>query len=145
MSKGKGVGKASMDYAQTVDLIERTLTELGPVERHVMAVAARVVLNRPHVRQLAQSVVPTDDFRPEQMARLSLPVRIYWGTGERALHPAQRAWFREHLPPHAELLEPEGWGHAAFREKMLELAAELRGFLASIPPERPAAEARGSA
>lgn len=116
-------------HADAVDLVDRSVPDLDPITRHAVAVAARRMLNQDHVRALVESVRPEDEFSPEQMRRLTMPVRVLWGTAERALHPLQREWFRRHLPPHAELLEPDGWGHTASANHSDELCDELIAFL----------------
>ena len=120
------------DHQQAVDLIARAMPDAGPLKRQGLAVVSRLVLRQRAVQELASSVAPSDDLTPAQMARLTMPVWVLWGTGERALEPAQREWFRDHLPAHARLREPEGWGHAAFRERPAEVTDSLRAFLATL-------------
>ena len=120
------------DHQQALDLIDRTMPDAGPLKRQGLAMVSRMVLRQRAVQELARSVGPSDDLTPAQMARLTMPVWVLWGTGERALEPDQREWFRAHLPAHARLAEPEGWGHAAFRERPEEVAGAFRAFLATL-------------
>lgn len=120
------------NHRAAVSLVERAMPDAGPVKRHGLAVASRLLLSRKAVRDLAGTAGASDDFTPEHLRRLTMPVRVLWGTGERALDPEQREWFRTHLPQHAELHEPEGWGHAAFRDRPAEVLAELRAFLQRV-------------
>lgn len=119
-------------HRDAVDLVQRSFHGYRGVSRHVVALAARRNLNQPVVRSLIEALTPADDLTPEDLARIGAPVRVYWGRAEQALSPAQLAWFRAHLPEHAELHEPEGWGHAAFRERPAEVSAALLGFLRSL-------------
>lgn len=120
------------DHQQALDLIDRAMPDAGPLKRQGLALVSRMVLRQRAVQELAQSVAPSDDLTPAQMSRLTMPLWVLWGTGERALDPEQREWFRAHLPSHARLAEPEGWGHAAFRERPEEVAQTLRAFLATL-------------
>ena len=65
------------------------------------------------VRDLVGSVKNDDSPAPEDLARLSMPVLLLWGKSERLLPPSNLAWFKEHLPRHAVIEEPEAVGHCA--------------------------------
>lgn len=119
-------------HREAVDLVERSFHGYRGVSRHGVALIARRNLNRPAVRHIVEALTPEDDLQPDDIRHLPMPVQVYWGTAERALSRSQLAWFRAHLPAHAEFHEPEGWGHAAFRERPAEVSAALLRFLRSV-------------
>ena len=60
---------------------------------------------------------------------LPMPVLLLWGKAERLLPESHRRWFAEHLPPHADLVEPADFGHSAYVEYPEEVAALVLRFL----------------
>jgi hypothetical protein len=55
--------------------------------------------------------------------------------GPRNAHPAalsQIEFFRQHLPPHARIEEPEGFGHTPFLEHPGRVASDILSFAAEV-------------
>jgi pimeloyl-ACP methyl ester carboxylesterase len=68
-------------------------------------------------------IFPADAFK-----RLTMPILLVWGKSERFLPASHLTWFRENLPAHAIIEEPEGIGHvppARIAERILRFAREL--------------------
>jgi pimeloyl-ACP methyl ester carboxylesterase len=86
-------------------------------------------LDRPAIRQLIDTAGPDDLLRPEQVAELRVPTLLLWGQQERVMLPQHFDFFRAHLPAHAEVEEPPGYGHNAYMEMTEDLAARIVGFV----------------
>jgi len=116
-------------HADALDLVERSLSGFRGPTRHVAAWLARRNLSQPSVQQVLERLDRSDDLEPGDLARLNMPVELWWGTAERALSTRQLDWFESHLPPNATVYRPDGWGHAAFRERPGEVSDALLEFL----------------
>lgn len=119
-------------HADALDLVDRSLTGLRGPSRHLIAWVARRNLAQPGVKQVLDQLDRSDDLQPDDLARLQMPVQVWWGTAEHAFSPRQLDWFAAHLPAHATLHRPEGWGHAAFRERPAEVGDALVAFLRGL-------------
>lgn len=85
-------------------------------------------MKRRAVRELIRGVSIDGVFASEALGGLTIPILFVWGKSERFLPPSHLAWFRENLPPHALVEEPEGIGHvppARMAERILRFAREL--------------------
>jgi pimeloyl-ACP methyl ester carboxylesterase len=86
-------------------------------------------LTRPELQKLLDQVDVNDAPSAEQLARLTMPILLVWGRSDHLLPESALAWFRDHLPPHARILQPEGWGHCPHIDDPAGLARELSRFL----------------
>ena len=71
-----------------------------------------------------------DGVYHDAFAHLKMPILFVWGKSERFLPASHLTWFRENLPAHAIIEEPEGIGHvppARIAERILRFARELDG------------------
>ncbi len=66
--------------------------------------------------------------RPEELACLTMPVTIVWGRSERVLPRTALDYFREHLPPHVTIVEPDGVGHCPHLDAPGRHAREVAEF-----------------
>jgi pimeloyl-ACP methyl ester carboxylesterase len=91
------------------------------------------VLARPAVREILESA--TQDHAPtaDELASLAMPVLFLWGRSEKLLPASALRYFRAHLPPHAIIEEPEGFGHTPQLEEPRRLAERILTFLARLP------------
>ncbi len=89
--------------------------------------------DRPAVRDLLAAA--SNDHAPtaEALASLPMPVLLLWGRSERLLPPSCLEWFRAHLPKHASIEEPEGFGHTPHLDSPREVARRLEAFARSLP------------
>lgn len=90
------------------------------------------LLNRPAVREILASVTPADAVTTEELASLGMPILFLWGRSEKLLPPSALAYFRAHLPPHAVVEQPEGWGHTPQTEAPRPVAARVLAFLREL-------------
>ena len=99
------------------------------VARHVYAFVARQRFRRASVRALIRDFAPQSALSPGDLAALTMPTLVLWGTDERILPESHLPFWREHLPDHAELQEPGGYTHAPFMDHADDLTARLVAFV----------------
>jgi pimeloyl-ACP methyl ester carboxylesterase len=86
-------------------------------------------LGRPGVRDLLASATLEDAPAPEELAGLTMPLALLWGRSERLLPPSHLDYFRKHLPAHAVVDEPEGFGHCPHLDNPVRLAERIVGLI----------------
>lgn len=94
----------------------------------LVAADVQRIFARDAVRDLLLHARPDDLFEPERLASLRVPVLLLWGRSERLLPPECLAWFRAHLPRHARIEEPYGFGHSPHVDDPRRLAARIVEF-----------------
>ena len=90
------------------------------------------VLARPAVREILASATQAHAPSPEDLGRLTMPLLFLWGRSEKLLPASALRYFRAHLPAHAVIEEPEGFGHTPQLEVPGKLAARVLEFLAFL-------------
>jgi pimeloyl-ACP methyl ester carboxylesterase len=85
-------------------------------------------LQQSAVRDVLATVKPEDTFKPERLSELAMPLLLMWGQSERILPASSLAFFRKHLPAHAHIEEPYGFGHCPHLDDPHRLAARLLQF-----------------
>lgn len=103
--------------------------------RHLLAWGIRQKFNRPEQRSLIDSLTPETFFAPGDLEALRMPVLLLWGRQERILPASGLAFYRRHLPPHAVIEEPEGFGHSPFLEVPARVQRRTLAFLRAQFPE----------
>jgi pimeloyl-ACP methyl ester carboxylesterase len=116
-------------HEDALTLVSRSVARpFGPV-RHLIAKSLRQRLSVPHVRRFLDELSLDDSLSPSDLGDLKMPVLMLWGTADTVYPRSAFDWFRSHLPGHAQVEEPDGFGHAAMIERPRELAARLVTFL----------------
>ena len=92
-------------------------------------------LRRPSVAHLLNHVNNDHLLQPEDIAGLTMPVWLFWGNADGILDAAQLRWYRDHLPSHAVVELPDGYGHSPFMDRPGHFVSRLRAFLDSLGPE----------
>jgi pimeloyl-ACP methyl ester carboxylesterase len=69
---------------------------------------------------------------PENLADLTMPLTLVWGRSERLLPPSSLAYLRDHLPAHAVIAEPDGFGHCPHLDNPMRLARMIAAFASSL-------------
>ena len=82
----------------------------------------------PSVHAVLEELGPDDCVEEDCLRCLRVPAILIWGKSERLLPYESVNYFREHLPPHAEIHEVEGFGHIPQMERPAELVRLLNGF-----------------
>jgi pimeloyl-ACP methyl ester carboxylesterase len=85
-------------------------------------------LGRPAVRDLLESATNDDAPTPEALGALRMPILFLWGRSERLLPEAHFEYFRRHLPKHARVERPSGFGHCPHFDDPAALAARVVAF-----------------
>jgi pimeloyl-ACP methyl ester carboxylesterase len=79
----------------------------------IIALDMPAVLARKAVRDLAATMKPHHGIAPHELAALDMPVVFVWGRSERLFPRGYFEYFRQHLPKHARILEPDAVGHCS--------------------------------
>jgi len=96
------------------------LAAIAPELRDIMKGAA--------VRDVVRSATLDDLPLPESLSALEMPILLLWGQSERLLPRSALAYFRRHLPPHAIVEEPAGFGHSPHVDDPVRLGERLLAF-----------------
>jgi pimeloyl-ACP methyl ester carboxylesterase len=119
-------------HADALAFVDALFARRHPL-RHLMALGVRRGFAKPALRGLIEGIDAGSFLEPAALARLSMPILWAWGTEERILSERDRDFFRAHLPPHAERLEPDGFGHCPFLEDPAAVAAMVVRFAERLP------------
>jgi pimeloyl-ACP methyl ester carboxylesterase len=93
-----------------------------------LAGGVQTLMNRPAVRDLLASATVADLPTPESLRDLPMPVLLLWGRSERLLPSSSLEYFRKHLPPHAIIEQPVGFGHCPHFDDPARLSARVVAF-----------------
>jgi pimeloyl-ACP methyl ester carboxylesterase len=96
------------------------------------------VMQQAAVRDVLAHATPGDLPAPHALGALAMPVLLLWGQSERLLPRSGLAYFRRHLPAHAIIEEPAGFGHCPHIDDPTRLAARLVEFSTVHVNARPA-------
>jgi pimeloyl-ACP methyl ester carboxylesterase len=124
-------------HRAALDFVDRLFAERSRM-RHLFAWGVRRSFRNPDVQALLSSLSPSDLLRPEQLSALRMPVLLLWGKGERILPRWHFDFFRRHLPEHARLEEPEGFGHAPYLDDAGAVARRILAFTSEVHELAPA-------
>lgn len=112
-------------HGDALALVERAFArQLAWPVRQIVAWGARRQLNAPAVRHLLREISVDDCLEPDLVRGLALPMLLVWGTGDQLMSPQHLQWWLDHLPEHARVERPDGYGHSPFVE-CPELLADL--------------------
>jgi pimeloyl-ACP methyl ester carboxylesterase len=89
-------------------------------------------LGRRAVRDLVASASNDRLPHPDALGALPMPILLLWGKSERLLPDSSLAYFREHLPAHAKIERPEGFGHCPHLDDPAELGARIVAFAREV-------------
>lgn len=119
------------DYREAREFVER----LGLGEsalRLFIALGVKRHLGAPHIQSFVSDVNPGAFLRTKELSDLKMPILLLWGTEERILPRSVLTFFRRHLPEHAVIEEPEGWGHSPFLPDMEGVVKRVLEFLDEV-------------
>lgn len=94
----------------------------------LMARSLHARFSVPSVRAMLAKLTHDETLRPHEVAGLTVPTTVVWGAAEHVLLEEHRAFFAAHLPAHAQLVQPENYGHVAYMEQADDLAARIVAF-----------------
>lgn len=118
-------------HGEALEFVDRLLSRPSPI-RTLLALGIRASFRKPALQQLIHSISPDDLLTPDDLGGLSMPALLMWGKDERILPHSSFAFFREHLPDHIKVIEPEGFGHSPFLDDPDRLFHIVLGFLADV-------------
>jgi pimeloyl-ACP methyl ester carboxylesterase len=97
---------------------------------YVAALAPRLrdIMKGAAVRDVMSAATLDDLPAPGSLGALAMPILLLWGKSERLLPASSLAYFRRHLPEHAVIEEPEGFGHSPHFDDPARLASRLIAF-----------------
>jgi pimeloyl-ACP methyl ester carboxylesterase len=87
------------------------------------------LLAKPAVREILESATQEHAPSPAELTSLAMPILLLWGRSEKLLPPSALRYFRDHLPAHAIVEEPHGFGHTPQLEEPARLAARILAFV----------------
>jgi pimeloyl-ACP methyl ester carboxylesterase len=117
--------------ADAIAFLDRVYHRRPPVTS-LVAHELRESLLRPAVRDLLGSVTNEDFITPEALGGLKMPVLLLWGRSERLLPDAHLEYFTKHLPKHAVVERPEGFGHCPHVDAPRAVAERVVRFARSV-------------
>lgn len=116
---------------ETAAFLDMLVTKAPWYRRVVENVLRNRFLQAP-VRELIGNVTPEILLQPEEVQSLQHPTLFVWGKAD-TLQTNQDKFFKQHLPTHAEIIEPEHFGHCPFLDQhkdctriAIEFATALR-------------------
>jgi pimeloyl-ACP methyl ester carboxylesterase len=86
-------------------------------------------MGRKAVRELLDGASNDDALGPEDLAKLTMPILLLWGQSERLLPATHYEYFASHLPSHAILERPAGFGHCPHFDAPGVLSRRILEFL----------------
>jgi pimeloyl-ACP methyl ester carboxylesterase len=84
------------------------------------------------VRDFLDGVRPDQLLRADELAALSMPVLVVWGRSDRLLPRSSLEFFRDALPKHARVEEPDGLGHSPHLEAPDWVASRVASFAREV-------------
>ncbi len=104
---------------------------LGMVARE-----CRKLFQREPIQTLLDAVDAERHLSAEELGGLEMPVLFIWGGEERTMLGEHLDFFRAHLPPHVEVVEPDHFTHCPYLEYPAEVAAMIADFAQRHAPNR---------
>lgn len=86
-------------------------------------------LGRKEVREILESATNDHAPSPDALRAMPMPVLLVWGQSERLLPESHFHWYRRHLPPHAVIERPEGFGHCPHFDAPGRLTRRIVSFI----------------
>lgn len=128
-------------HASAVAFVDRVFGRRSSL-RHVLALGIRERMQHPTVRGLLESASPEGMLSRDELAGLSMPVRLSWGRRDGVLPADHLSFFRANLPAHAVVHEPEHHGHSPYLEDARGVGRAIVEFLSEVERARLTAGSR---
>lgn len=114
-------------HAQAADFVDRFLARRSPL-RAMIAMGLRQRFSKRSIRELINSLDTDDLLHPDEVSSLAMPLLFFWGAEDRVLPRENLDFFLAHLPSHAQVVLPAGFGHAPFMDQPREFLDYLAAF-----------------
>jgi pimeloyl-ACP methyl ester carboxylesterase len=119
-------------YSYEKDIKRRLQQIKVQATARTLAPVIYALFRRPWIESLPRETGEAHFLKPEELQSLKLPILFIWGKREAIMPTQMREWYRTHLPKHAQILEPEEFGHCpqldqaqALNELILRFSKEL--------------------
>ncbi|MCA9636459.1 MAG: alpha/beta hydrolase [Myxococcales bacterium] len=99
-----------------------------PWFRALIAPDLRRHFQQPFFQALVGALSQADTLSIDEVRSLQAPTLLLWGKSERLLPGSGLDFFREHLPAHAVIEEPEDFGHCPNLDRPRALAQRIAAF-----------------
>jgi pimeloyl-ACP methyl ester carboxylesterase len=104
----------------------------------------RRIFASPTVRGVLESLKANEGATREQLHALTMPILFIWGKRDRLMPAEHLHFYRENLPPHARIVEPDTFGHCPQIDEPGTVSRMLLGFARDVH-EQGAARGGGGA
>lgn len=94
------------------------------------------LMRKPAVRDVLETATIEHSPHPDELAKLAMPILLLWGRSEKLLPASALAYFREALPRHAIVEEPQDLGHAPQIEAPERVAERVLSFARDVAREK---------
>ena len=91
------------------------------------------VMQQPAVRDLLSTATNEHLLTPDQLRALPMPILLIWGKSERLLPESHFDYYVRHLPTHAVIERPVGFGHCPHFEAPRPLAQRIVKVARTLP------------
>ncbi len=129
---GAFLGRFSFNQRQDAARFVRSLYGRPPAYAPLIAGEVRRVFRRPFLQELLRRIKPEHLFGPAEIAALTVPTLLIWGQKDTLMMPEMLRFFRQYLPAHAEVEEPEEFGHCPHLDRPSHLAARILSFTRKV-------------
>ncbi len=109
-------GKFRTESREDVRRFLNMLVTKAPWYRRLIENVLRNRLLQPNVHELLRSVTPEILLQPEEVSGIQAPTLFIWGKAD-TLMGSQVNFFKQHLPAHAEIAEPDHFAHCPFLDQ----------------------------
>jgi len=99
-----------------------------PWYRWLLALGMKGEFARPGIRHFLQTIGVKDLLTPDDLKQLSVPIDLIWGKQEKLFPQAHLAFFKQHLPAHARIIEPEEFSHVPYLDRAKQVAKYVLDF-----------------
>lgn len=100
----------------------------APWYTSLVARDVQAVFGSEAIRGILDSVVPNEGVPIDRLRALPMPILFLWGKSEKIMPPSHLEFYRSHLPPHAEIVEPDEFGHCPHLDRPGALARYITDF-----------------
>jgi len=125
----------AVDSAAQADAFLRRMYHRPPWFLPLVARELPAVLQKRAVRDLLDAVRRDQALAADSLRSLRMPVLLLWGQSDRLLPEGHFEYFARHLPSHAVIERPAGFGHCPHIDAPQALARRIVAFVReALPP-----------
>lgn len=119
--QAKFLSRIFLEYSQNApEKMIPLLFNQPPPGAEMFSESLRARFSTPRMRALLTKIAPEDmAFAAPQLQSLTMPTLLIWGKADR-IFPEEVAYFKNHLPAQATVIEPEHFTHSPYLESPME-------------------------